>query len=206
MRKCPACTNRNVPEKIIHWVIYCISKIENFIPEHYIQNGPDDRRGRDLGITFQKETHYIQVKGFREIRRTDIERRVAILEGRFKDFKRDPKKFKRYVYTIVNRYKRLRLLKNDGEIRERFKKFVQTTSFFKKFNEENDFGKILELFIGIEHFINIFESAIIHFKRYPSVKLFFIVDMTKGIDRQKRTAILIEECHKLIRQALKLGA
>ena len=203
MQKCPACRGGNIPEKIVHWILSRVGETENFIVEHYLQNGTEDIQGKDLGILFRKRKYFIQVKGYREIPVIDMKKRVMILERRFRDFNRDSRKFRRYIYTTVNRYKRLDLLKNDREIREKFKKFTQTTSFFRKLNGENDFQKILELFTGVEYFINIFEAAIVHSERYPSVKLFFIVDMSKCVDRRKRTAALMEDCMELIKRAFK---
>ncbi|GEM_PF-4381230 len=227
MVQCQVCRTHDRPaERIAHEILKWIAKKENYwLVTHTEPNSARDKQGKDFFVVPQKggKALPIQIKVFRKLdQKTLQEKRSRIKSGKQKiKLKTKERKnilhvnfIKKYIRTLLYHFRRSNLLKNDSCIWEEFNKHANSTNFFYRLNSAKNPETLLDLYEELEHYLDYFEKAVVHEEKYPKVRLFFVVNMTRdGIvdmrsffQQKKQVKKLREQWSQLIKKALSAQA
>lgn len=213
MANCRICEENDRPaEQIAHEVFWSLVESEKFYRVlHAKPNGLKDRQGIDFTLLLSKKvTLAIQVKGYWILDEKTLESRLRqVRNGGLLISKRrrialdTADALRAYMTSRILEYHRLDLLINDELIREDFTKRAKELNLDALLSSKNStYESLLKIYKEMQHFFNIFDKAIHHAKRYPDVKLFFIINVNDGIDHEKQVAQLTKEWLPLLKKAL----
>lgn len=213
MGKCRICDDNNRPaEQIAHEVLWQLAESEKFHKVlHARPNSLKDQQGIDFTLLLTKKSSLaIQVKGYWILDDKSLESRLRQLRnGGLLISKRrritldTTDSLRAYMTSRILEYHRLDLLINDELVREEFSKKAKELNLDALLSSKNStYESMLKIYKEMQHFFNIFDKAIHHAARYPDVKLFFIINVNDGLDREKQIAQLKKEWLPLLRKAV----
>lgn len=213
MGDCRICDDNSRPaEQIAHEVLWSLAESEKFHKVlHARPNGLKDRQGIDFTLLLSKKSSLaIQVKGYWILDDKSLESRLRQLRnGGLPTGKRrrinlnTADSLRAYMTSRILGYHRLDLLINDEQIREDFAKKSKELNLGAALSSKNtSYESLLKIYKEMQHFFNIFDKAIHHAERYPEVKLFFIINVNDGVDREKQMAQLKKEWLPLLKKAV----
>jgi len=189
---CPVCEEYpdRVAEIIAHRGVITWAEVHSrkFSVMHSIPSKKRDAAGIDITVIDEQTGRkiLIQVKKFRILDEVTLEARLKRLRWKSKKPKYrdhylpDSESLKRHLYSILKRYKNIRLFINDKEIRNGFKAIAREHNLYEILRREDDYQKLLDIFSKIEPYIAIFEKALLHKDKYPDVKVLLIADLISG--------------------------
>ena len=204
-------------EQIAHQVLKEIVEEQGFWwLAHVEPNSKRDKQGKDFFIVAKRGERAlpIQIKAFRILSKKDLKSKLDKIKQGPSKFKYERarefwktkfetiQKLKNYILETIEKYQQLDLLINDQEIKQEFEKAIERSNLNKALNSD-DYDFLLGTFGAIEHFIDIFNKAIIHASRYPSVKMFFAVDVSTGMDKKELKKKLKTEWTALIMKLIQ---
>lgn len=213
MANCLICDDNNRPaEQIAHEVLWALAESEKFHKVlHARPNGLKDRQGIDFTLLLSKKVSLaIQVKGYWILDEKTLESRLRqVRNGGLLISKRrrialdTADSLRSYMTSRILEYHRLDLLINDQLIREDFTKRAKDMNLDALLSsKDSTYESLLKIYKEMQHFFNIFDKAIHHASRYPDVKLFFIINVNDGLDREKQLTQLKKEWLPLLRKAV----
>lgn len=212
MAECRICEYNDRPaEKIAHEVLWSLSESEKFHKVlHAKPNGLKDRQGIDFTVMLSRKLYLpIQVKGYWILDEKTMESRLRQVRGEGLPIGKRRRialdtadALRAYMTSKILAYHRLDLLINDQSVRDEFaRKAGELKMEAALSSKSTDYETLLRIYREMQHFFNIFDKAIHHAERYPEVKLFFIINVNEGIDREKQIAQLEKEWLPLLRKA-----
>lgn len=213
MKECLVCKIPDrLAERIAHEFLPCLAESAGFRKVlHSKPNGFRDQRGEDFSLVISKKFSVaVQVKGYRILDEKALQIRIKQIRNEGMPMKKHHRVLlnnadllRAYMAKIILEYNRLDLLINDCRIREEFVRISKELNLDSLLSSRtSDYESLVGAYKKLQHLFNIFDKAINHARKYPAVKLFFIINTTDGVNHAMQIEQLKKDCLPLIKKAM----